>query len=235
MNNHTNENNVHNGHRKRMREKFQAGKEAMQDHEILEMLLYATIPRVNTNLQAHELFRKGGNTLNGVLELDEKAITDIPGLSETTATYIQLLREFNVRLKREKLNFTNERKITKANVIQKLRKHFEGYNEERMIMMTADCHVNHINTHVLSSGTDSATIVPIKKMLHLALDDKAMFVFIAHNHPNGILAPTKEDIDVTNQIRNTLSLIDVMLVEHYIITEKSDMGIINKHSSPSVL
>ena len=222
----TKEENLNQGHRQRMREKFRSGRENMQDHEILEMLLYVTIPRINTNIQAHELIRKAGGTLGGVLELDETVIKAIPGIGDKSAEFFQLLEEFYRRIKKEKLTFTNRRKITKENIIQKVRQHFVNFKEEKLIMITATSEMNQINSYDLIGGTDTSAVVPVKKIMKLALEDKAMFVILAHNHPSGIPAPTQEDIDATRVVREALGYIDVALVNHYVVTESTAVAIL---------
>ena len=56
------ENNLHQGHRERMRERIaQQGFESLADHEALEVLLYLTNPRKNTNVMAHALLKRFGS------------------------------------------------------------------------------------------------------------------------------------------------------------------------------
>ena len=56
---------IHDGHRERLRKKFKEGN--IEDHELLELLLFFSIPRVNTNEIAHRLIEKFGS-VNGVFD-----------------------------------------------------------------------------------------------------------------------------------------------------------------------
>ncbi len=219
--------NLHREHRKRMRKKIKSAPHSLTDCEIVEMLLYLVFSRGNTNELAHILLEKSGNSLKGLLELDEGQIRSIDGLGENTAAAIATLREFYIRMEREKLDAKNERKITKANIQQKLHKLFFGKTDEEMIMITTDANCRTIGVHTVASGTQASTVVPIKKLVKIAIDDKAAYVIIAHNHPNGILVPSDADIETTKIICEALSLIDVAVIEHYIVTETSVLGIMS--------
>ena len=68
------ENNLHQGHRERMRERIaQQGFESLADHEALEVLLYLTNPRKNTNVMAHALLKRFGS-FSRVLDAEEGAV-----------------------------------------------------------------------------------------------------------------------------------------------------------------
>lgn len=219
--------NLHVRHRERMRKKVLEVPHSMTDCEIVEMLLYLALSRGNTNEQAHMLLQKSGKRLRGLLELDDAQIRSIDGLGDAAVAAISTLREFFVRMEKEKLDVKKEKKITKDNVAQKLHKLFYGKTEEEMIMITTDTNCRMINVHTLSKGTTAATVVPIKKLVKMAIDDKATYAIIAHNHPNGMLVPSNEDIEITKLICEALAMIDVAVIEHYIVTKTSILGIMS--------
>ena len=68
------ENNLHQGHRERMRERIaQQGFESLADHEALEVLLYLTNPRKNTNVMAHALLKRFGSNVHIIVEKNGKS------------------------------------------------------------------------------------------------------------------------------------------------------------------
>jgi len=70
---------MHEGHRNRLKNRFlEEGLDGFEDHQILELLLFYAIPRIDTNEIAHSLIKKYG-TLSGVFEADTKDLTNIPG------------------------------------------------------------------------------------------------------------------------------------------------------------
>lgn len=222
-------NNIHKEHRKRMRDRLSVSPELLSDHEIIEMLLYYSIPRGNTNEQAHNLLYLGEN-LKGVLDLSPPQIKSIKGLGDATLLLFTLLREFYIRVERQKLDRRNLKKITKDNISEKLHKIFMGSREERMIMLTVDKDCRLINTHIISLGATNAVGFSIKSVVRMALDDDAHYVFLAHNHPNEVLVPTQDDLETTELICNALSLINVPVIEHYIVTSSAELGIIDRYN-----
>ena len=72
---------THDGHRMRVREKISAtGTASLPDHEVLEYILFAFVPRRNTNEIAHALTEKFGD-FAGVLNADEEALRSVPGMT----------------------------------------------------------------------------------------------------------------------------------------------------------
>ena len=97
--------NIHKGHRERVRQKFlKSGFESFADHEKLELLLFYSIPRKNTNELAHSLLSHF-KTLSGVFDADIGALMEIDGVTESTAILLKLILSFS----REYVNSGNER------------------------------------------------------------------------------------------------------------------------------
>lgn len=84
-------NELHGGHRERLRQRLIAeGIDSFEPHELLELLLYYAIPRQNVNLLAHELLDNFGN-LRNVLSADVQELTAIKGMGESTAHWLNLI------------------------------------------------------------------------------------------------------------------------------------------------
>ena len=74
--------NLHEGHRKRLQNRYLAGgSEGMSDHNLLELLLFYSVPRVDTNETAHRLLETFGS-LEGVLKADHLALMSVNGVGE---------------------------------------------------------------------------------------------------------------------------------------------------------
>ena len=78
-----------------------------------------------------------------------------------------------------------------------------------------------IGYRLISTGTMTACIVDIKLLVCLALHSMASAVIIAHNHPSGSLAASKQDENITFKVKQALELIDVKLFDHLIISNDS--------------
>ena len=101
---------MHEGHRKRLRENFlKNGLDNFQSHNVLEMLLFYTIPRSDTNETAHRLIDRFGS-LSAVLEAPVEELMKVKGVGERTATFLHLIPEITrVYLKDKQENVKNFR------------------------------------------------------------------------------------------------------------------------------
>jgi len=85
---------VHEGHRKRLKERFlREGLDSFEQHQVLELLLFFSIPRKDTNELAHTLLNRYGS-LSGVFEADPKDLATTPGIGENSAILLSLIPIF---------------------------------------------------------------------------------------------------------------------------------------------
>jgi DNA repair protein RadC len=78
---------------------------------------------------------------------------------------------------------------------------------------------NTIGYAKISQGGTAGTVVDVKIVAKFAVDGLASGVIMAHNHPSGNTQPSKQDKDLTEQVKNGLKLLDVQLLDHIILTE----------------
>jgi DNA repair protein RadC len=76
-----------------------------------------------------------------------------------------------------------------------------------------------ISYRLISTGNIRGTIIDVQLVVSLALHTMASKVILVHNHPSGKLEASKSDIKITKQIKSALELVDVLLLDHLIITE----------------
>ena len=79
----------------------------------------------------------------------------------------------------------------------------------------------------LSSGGITHTIVDIRLLFKNALEQGAVSLILVHNHPSGSTTPSKEDIELTERVRNAGDTLDIKLLDHVIVTEKEYYSINN--------
>jgi DNA repair protein RadC len=83
--------NLHVGHRERLRKRFlEEGLDIFEDHQILELLLFHVIPRGDTNPIAHRLIKRFGS-LSAVLEADPKDVASVEGIGEKAAAFLSMI------------------------------------------------------------------------------------------------------------------------------------------------
>lgn len=219
-------NEIHKNHRERMREKLKKYPGSLSDHELLEILLFYSIPRVDTNEKAHMLLNLAKGSLGNVFNLDEAQIKNVDGLGERSVEFFMLLREIINRMEKERLEKPKVKKLTTQNIKDYLKNEFFGLQKEQFMMIDVDIDCNIINKHILSVGSESSSVVSVREIVRSAVADKAVFVFLAHNHPNGLLVPSDNDIELTKTVCEALALVEIPVIEHYVVTDKDCVGII---------
>lgn len=85
-----------------------------------------------------------------------------------------------------------------------------------------------IGHRLIGTGSMVSCLVDVKLIVCLALHSMACSVIIAHNHPSGSLRPSDADKEITVQLKAALRLIDVRLLDHFIITERDFLSFENK-------
>ena len=73
----------------------------------------------------------------------------------------------------------------------------------------------------ISQGGIAGTIVDTKIICKYALDSLASGVILVHNHPSGNINPSNADYNITTKIKKALSLLDILVIEHLIITKET--------------
>lgn len=219
-------NNLHEGHRQRLRNRYvSGGAEGMSDHNLLELLLFYSIPRVDTNETAHRLLETFGS-LEGVFRADLLKLTSVIGVGEKSAEHIKLVFDIYNRINEQK--FVEKRSmLIKDNVKDFLVSRMNKYNDEVLMALMLNHSGELIRSCIVGEGSKNYINVDIRKILEPAYACGAASVIIAHNHPDGTLIPSREDISTTAHLYSSLKSLHLDLSEHYIVNSNDVLGILS--------
>lgn len=209
--------NVHLGHRMRMREKLLNGNpESFAEHELIEILLYYSIPRKNTNELAHRLQDEFGGISN-ILNADEDHLRSVDGIGDATVAMVKFIRECVFKYINEANSISNVQ-LTPANIGTYIKNLFFGQTREMLyaILLDKDCIVKKVKK--ISVGTVNSTPLYPREIVQFAVNEKYPYLVLAHNHPNGNPKPSQTDIEITKTVEMALSFIEVRLVDHVIVS-----------------
>ncbi|MBQ4348710.1 MAG: hypothetical protein IJC79_03745 [Clostridia bacterium] len=211
--------NVHQGHRQKVRDRYyETGLTGMPDHNILEFLLFFGIPQRDTNEMAHELIDRFGS-FSGVLEAKKADLLDVKGMTETAACLLTLFLPVYKRYV-EDLHKKRPVLATKKDYIKYLRHlYLDSPNNERIYILCFDSNNRLVACRKISEGDFSSALFDIRKIASAVLEVNAKKIVLSHNHPNGMLEPSREDCSITAELRDLLSLLKVKFVDHVIITD----------------
>lgn len=208
--------NIHNGHRNRMREKFlEEGADAFRDHELLEIILYYCVPRRDTNPLAHKLINTFGS-FSAVLEAPVELLMEC-GLSRNAAVLIKLLPEVSRVYLDDKVG--KNKIVTDENIGDKILAKFVGRINEAVLLMLLDSKGKELYCGIISKGSVNSSEIYIRKLVELAVKYNASTAVLAHNHPSGIALPSSKDIVTTKGVLQALRLVGVRLIDHIIVAD----------------
>lgn len=216
----TNKNtNPHSEHRKRIRERYMESLgDGFAEHELLELLLFYSIPRRNTNGIAHELIERFGS-INGVAEASIDELKLVHGIGDNSAVLIKLVMS-NAKKYAEKYN-KERRKIENVDdLVVYGQNHTFGAVRELVYGVFMDDNMNVIGTNLIASGTINEARPMIRTVMEHCVLKRATAMALIHNHPNGGVEPSEKDIDFTVLLQRELEIIGVTLVEHLVVDGK---------------
>ena len=128
--------------------------------------------------------------------------------------------------------FESMRWITRANDASDMLREFACNNRIDLKEFFWVILLNHANRVLgiseIAVGTTSGVLVSIKEICQLALLTSSTQIVVAHNHPSGRLAASKNDLEMTFKIKEALRLFDIRLLDHIIITSESFLSFSNR-------
>ncbi len=208
----------HQGHRKRIYEKLKSGAE-LQEHELLEILLFNALPRKNTNPVAHALIDAFGS-LKGVFEAGYDQLTEVEGVGEGLALYILCVAKCAARAylnssEETYKNYGDFKKLAVRRLKDKTGEMLEIYLFEKGGTLKY--------TYSHTDGDEHRVKVSKVKLAELIARFKPYGIVAAHNHLSGGSAPSPEDDDFTAQLQAMCSLNGVIFFDHIIYFSDDDI------------
>lgn len=210
--------NIHEGHRKRMKERFmKSGLDDFAPHNVLELLLFYSIPRGDTNPIAHRLIDAFGS-LSGVFDATPEELMKVSGVGESTAILISMIPQMARKYLEDKADAVN---IVGGcgDIGAYLLPKFVGRTNEALMMVSIDNKNKVISCSVVAEGTVDSAKVSRRKVMEEAMKVKATRVILAHNHPRGVAVPSAEDVAMTREIGRLFAQVGIELVDHIIIAD----------------
>ncbi len=212
--------NPHEHHRDRLRQRFVSeGLENFQRHEILELLLFYGIPRMDTNITAHRLMNKFGH-LGDVLDAEIEELAECKGIGYNAAVLLKLIpaitREYLLDKNSARPEFGSFEKLGYFLV-----SYFCGMVRERLVAIYLTSSLEMIDIAVIGEGTVIATEVSVRKIAEEGFIRHAAYVVLAHNHPGGEPEPSREDFALSSEFARLFNTIGMPLLDHYIIGDNS--------------
>lgn len=222
---------MHEHHRERMRTRYHiSGFDSFSEHEILEMILYHSIPRGDTNELAHTLLERFGG-FHGVIEATPDELKSVKGIGESSAMLIKLI-EASVRSYAASLSQETVQYDTVSKIALFAWRRYLGMDRERVYLLLFDNKMSMVDCIAISDGTVNASSLPPRLIVEKAFTKKASSVVLTHNHPHGLVRPSPEDFALTRRLNEGLAIVGIPLLEHLVITNDRFFPIIKNDTVP---
>ena len=207
--------NIHENHRTRVKEKFENnGLNGFADHEVLELLLFYSIPQADTNPTAHKLINRFGS-LKNVFDASMENLLSIDGVGKHTATLIKLIPEimrfYNIDSARNITELSNQH-LAKAFVSHL----FKTSTVEEFYVICLNAKNEVMDMKEMGTGTGSRVDIQIRKITDYVIRNNCDRIIITHNHPQGEASPSNDDINMTKTLFNSCVLNDIDILDHII-------------------
>ena len=198
------------GHRQRLRDRFlRAGREGLQDYELLELVLFRSIPQRDVKPLAKDLLQQFGSFAE-VIGASFQRLTQIRGLGEQTALDLKIIEAAGCELAKGAIP---KREILSSwtAVIEYCRASMAYSEVEIFRILFLDKRNGLIADEIQQSGTVDHTPVYPREVVRRALELNASALILVHNHPSGDPTPSQADIKMTREIADIAKPLGVIL------------------------
>jgi DNA repair protein RadC len=203
------------GHRDRLRTRFlNGGADALPDYELLELVLFASIPRIDVKPLAKQLIDTFGGFAD-VIAAPRARLIEL-GLKESLVIQLKIIEAAALRLSKTRLlrrpaisSWTALIDYCSAKMSRNAREEFRVLFLDRKNALIAD--------EVQTTGTVDHTPVYPREIVKRALELGASSLILVHNHPSGDPSPSRADIAMTNEVVAAAKALKIEIHDHLVI------------------
>lgn len=210
-------------HRQRLRQRFmQGGAAAMPDYELLELVLFRSIPRKDVKPLARQLLDQFGD-FNRVLTAPVERLQAVKGIGEAVITDLKILEASAHRMARARVMQRHVMSGWDAlldychtTMAHRETEQFRVFYLDRKNVLIAD--------EEQARGTVDHVPVYPREVAKRALELNASALILVHNHPSGDPTPSQSDVDMTMRIQNACEALGITLHDHLIIGKSTELS-----------
>lgn len=206
----------HEGHRRRLKARFDKEPEAVPDYELLELMLFSAISQRDTKPLAKRLLGAFDDSLVEVINAPPARLKEVHGVGDAVVRQLKIVREAALRFKRGQVR---ERDVLTSwdAVVDYCRSKIGFETTERFHILFLDRKNRIIADEVQQSGTVDHTPVYPREVVKRALELSASSLILVHNHPSGDPTPSRADIDMTRAIVNAAKPLGITVHDHLVV------------------
>jgi DNA repair protein RadC len=196
----------------------------LSDCDLLALLVGESVAKSLIKEQLSVLF--GMRSRHQVYAVCESAVTYAP--AQKDALTIMAAKELVLRALSEDLAHQPIQLNSPQVVKDYLKLILGGRQQEVFVVLFLDAQHQIIATEEMFHGTLTQTSVYPREVVKRALFHNAQAVIFCHNHPSGIVEPSQSDRLLTDALKQALSLVDVRVLDHFIVGDEKVMSFAEK-------
>jgi DNA repair protein RadC len=204
------------GHRARLRQRLlQSGPDSLGDHEILEMILFIALPRRDTKALARALIARFGS-FPAAIAAPVPDLCSVDGIGEAGAAALKIAQAAAARLARAELV---DRPLLNNwdRLMDYLHTVMAREKVEQFRVLYLDTRNRLLADEAQARGTVNHTPVYPREVVRRALELQATALMLVHNHPSGDPTPSRDDIEMTQEVRQAARALGIVLHDHIIV------------------
>ncbi|MGN0691256.1 MAG: JAB domain-containing protein [Oscillospiraceae bacterium] len=210
------------GRRDELSKRFlNTGFEGFCSEEILELMLYFSVPRDSAEKTAKKIL-DNFSSISDVLDADPNTMMKA-GISENTAVFFRMLTAVSGRYYnsvRSGMIYDSTDKL-----IELFRPHYAGLINEEFRVACFREDMSLIMTEAVSRGSGARAEVSLRALTEMILRSECSLAAVAHNHPNAPAEPSDTDLRFTKSLYKVLKTMDIELVDHIIIGKSAGLSL----------
>lgn len=196
------------------------GKRTLSDSELLAIIMGSGSREESAVDLAKRILQSVGNNWHNLSRLSVKDLCKFKGIG--TAKAVSIIAAMEIGHRRSAQSHEEKPKITSSkDAFTILRSLIGDLKVEEFWVLFLNQANLIIHKEQISKGGISQTAVDIRVILKIALEEMATGIILAHNHPSGNLKPSKSDYAITQKIKKAAETLDLNVLDHLIVTQKS--------------
>lgn len=188
----------------------------LEDYEVLELLLSYALPMKNTNIISDNLIRKFGK-LHKIFDAPTSVLEEVAGVGKSTAAFIKCISKL-VGFYFESKYIEKEKILSLNELRKKIILNFVSETEEVVVVTLLGKNGKLIYSGIVYRGINSVDSY-IRKIIELIVLYNTSSVIISHNHPNGLLLPSADDIRSFKKLNTVLKSMNVDFLDNLIVSD----------------
>ncbi len=213
----------HGGHRLKLKNRFfNEGLKNFEPHTVLELLLFYSIPRRDTNVIAHNLIERFGS-ISEVFNAPYSELIKVDGVTENSAVLMNMIPQL-FRVYANDLA-SRQRIHGRENIAKYVFTQLASEPNEKVMLVCMDNRGEMLSGDIIGEGSVNFAGIDNRLIFAKCLQYNATAAIIAHNHPRGYCKPSVDDIRATAALRDALGSMEVRLIDHVIVSADDYMSL----------